>query len=140
MGQSKAKLTEDKKRNFYVKRLTWSVIFGVFLAVVGYSMNIWEKIVAGGFIRKTSLRIFVGMFIIFVFLVTFLLCKTSHVGDISQNMIDEWPAAAFSMSGSILVMAVASFHFCVDLLGIIGVPYFISFWGFTLNTIMILPL
>ena len=139
MGK-KGKRVDDKKRDFYQKRVMWSLIFGLFLLVAGHSMNVTRKIVDGNYLRSGSLRLFGIMFVLFVCLITFLFCRTSRDGDISQNMIDEWPIAAFSRSGTIFVMAIASFHFFIVLLGIMGIPYFIAFWGFTLNTVMILPL
>lgn len=131
---------KPNKRDFYSRRLLWALIFGLFIVIVGRSMGIRKRFVEGNFIQKNSLRFFCLMFVSLIGFGAFLLINTSHEGDRSQNMIDEWPVAAFSMSGMMLMMTLASFHFFTDLLGPVGFLYFIAFWGFTLNSVMIIPL
>jgi len=134
-GDASARNTRD----FYARRMTWTVILGLFVTIVGRSMHIEQRFIVGGFSDKLSFRLFCLFFVAVLLLYVFLFLKSSHDGDIAQNMLDEWPVAAFTMSGTILVTALVSLCFFVDLLGIVGVLYCVSFWGCALNAMMLLP-
>jgi hypothetical protein len=125
---------------FCARHLLWAFVFGAFLFFVGWTRGIDKVFVARGLATANSFRFFVCSFALLVVLATFLLLTTSKEGDRGENMRAEHPVAAYSMTFSVLVMVFASFLFWVDLLGLLGILFFVAFWGFFFNLVLIIPL
>lgn len=125
--------------DFAAQRIMYIAICLILLVLIGKQLHIVDRFVDGNFSQKNSLR-FCGLTgSIALGAAVFLLAKTSREGDLAENMIREWPVAAYTMSACVLMMALASFHFFTDLLGALGIVYFLAAWGLVLNVILALP-
>jgi hypothetical protein len=129
-----------KVQEFYVRRILWAMIFGALFFFMGKAMNMDKKLAAVNFTQQNSFRFFIVCASAFGILAIFLLLTVSKEGDRAQNMIREKPFFAYSMTFSALLALFASFYFWSTLFGLSGIFFFISFWGFTGNAVMALPL
>ena len=126
-------------RDYALKRFMYITLFVLLIGVLSYQLDIRTRFVDGNFGEKNSLRFFILMATVVVCTGAFLLLKTSRQGELAENMIREWPVAAYTMSAAAVMMVLASFHFITDLLGALGIVYFVAAWGLLLNVILALP-
>jgi hypothetical protein len=121
---------------FYARRLIWALICGVTLFLIGRARRVDQLFVAQRAASTKSFRCFLLSLAVIVAIAAYLLPNTSKVGDRAENMKNEHPVAAYSMAAAAVVLFFSSFIFWADLLGLIGILFFIAFWGFLLNFVI----
>lgn len=81
------------------------------------------------FYQRNSFRFIVIMLILVMCLATYLILSTDKKEkNKAQQMIDQHPVAAYSMTACALLLIVYSFIFSLELMNIIGVVFFMAFW------------
>lgn len=130
----------DQQKEFYIRRVIWSLITGICLFLIGWKMHIGRRFSRGNYLQKNSFRFCVIMLIIFVILATFLVVMTwKHAPgeDVARKMQAEYPIAAYTMTAIALFLIVGTFLFFTDLLKAFGILFFFAFWGFFFNIIFV---
>lgn len=132
-------LQKESKHDKFKLRFAKMLLFGTLLMVLSRTTHIRQKFVDGNFTAKNSFRFGCLTLVCLVGCATFLVIKTPRNGDLAENMIKYYPIAAYSMTASALILLLVTFGIFTDLIGALGIVYFIGFWGLVINFIMICP-
>jgi hypothetical protein len=131
---------QPSQSEFFLRRAFWIVLCGSFLFFVASGMKLKQKLILKEWSTKSSFRYFCMCGIVFLVLAAFLIIATrKSEGDRAQVMIDTWPVTAYSMMAVAIMLFIASFHFWTDILGPMGILYWVAFWGFGINVVMAIP-
>ena len=129
----------DDKMEFKLKRIMWVLASGFVMGLIIFMTKGYTKFMNEKFYQKNSFRFCIIMFLVIVVISIYLILTTSKEGDRAQNMLREHPIGSYSMTGAAVLLLIYSFLFSTEIFGAIGIMFFIAFWAFFFNVILILP-
>ena len=128
----------DMVRAEKLRRLIWTIVFGAILILITLLTRIIDRLPDINLRSFNNIRLFIVLFFVFIVLATYLLIFTTNGEDRANNMINEHPYAAYSMAFVFLILVGLTFSIFTTLMQASGVIFFIAFWGFLFNLLLLL--